>query len=212
MLEIFPAETKADYQHVRELIAEYIAWDSSRTSELGLDVNELLAFQYSQGSESIPGDYIPPEGCLLLATHDAKIAGCGAVHKLASDICEMKRVYVRPQFRGLGIGRQLASTLIATATEAGYRLMRLETVTFMEGAISLYTSLGFHTRDAYYVIPENFRQITVFMELDLQEPGRSALSPPSWSSRTRPPWGALAHPGAQAPPIVTTACRRTSRR
>ena len=123
MLEIFPAKTNTHYQHVRELIAEYIAWDSSRTSELGLDVNELLAFQYSQGNELIPGDYTPPEGCLLLATHDAKVAGCGAVHKLTSDICEMKRVYVRPEFRGLGIGRQLASTLIATAREVGYHLI-----------------------------------------------------------------------------------------
>ena len=174
MLEVFPAETDTHFQHVRELIAEYVAWDSSRTSELGLDVNELLAFQYRQGDESIPGDFTPPEGCLLLATHDGKVAGCGAVHKLTSDICEMKRVYVRPEFRGLGIGRQLASILIATAREAGYRLMRLETVTFMEGAISLYTSLGFHTCEAYYVIPESFRQITVFMELDLQEPERSA--------------------------------------
>ncbi len=174
MLNIFPAETDSHYQHVRELIAEYIAWDSSRTRELGLDVNELLHFQYSQGHESIPGDYIAPAGALLLATYDAKVAGCGAVHKLTSEVCEMKRVYVRPQFRGLGIGRQLASTLIATAREAGYRLMRLETTTFMEGAISLYTSLGFHTCDAYYLIPQSFRQITVFMELDLRGPELSA--------------------------------------
>ncbi len=170
MVKIIPAETDAHFQHVRDLIAEYVAWDSSRTTELGLDITELMAFQYGQGHETVPGDFAPPTGCLLLATHDGSVAGCGAFHRLQPSICEMKRVYVRPHFRRLGIGRQLASTLISTATDAGYSLMRLETVTFMEGAISLYTSLGFRPCEPYYVVPVAFRPITVFMELDLPKP------------------------------------------
>ena len=167
-MNIFPAETDEHYQQVRGLTAEYIAWDVSRTTELGLDPDELLRFQYNDGREALPGEYAPPTGCLLLATHDAKVAGCGAFHKLTPEACEMKRVYVRPEFRGLGLGRLLATTLIANATDVGYIQMRLETVTFMGTAISLYESLGFHACNPYYVIPESFRPITVFMELDLR--------------------------------------------
>ena len=167
MVNIFPAETEDHFQSVRELIREYISWDVSRTSALGLDASILLEFQYSQGEEALPGHYSPPEGCLLLATFDDRSAGCGAFHKLEDRVCEMKRVYVRPEFRGHGIGRQLAQALIARATGAGYASMRLETVTFMDAAISLYESLGFRRRDPYYEIPESFLPITVFMELDL---------------------------------------------
>jgi ribosomal protein S18 acetylase RimI-like enzyme len=76
-------------------------------------------------------------------------------------------MYVRPELRRLGIGRQLAEALIVAAREAGYGIMRLETTTFMDRAITLYSSLGFRTCKAYYPIPESFREITVFMELDL---------------------------------------------
>lgn len=167
MLEILTAETEEHFQLVRELTREYIAWDVSRTTELGLDPRVLLSFQYAHGEESLPGDYSPPEGCLLLATFDADAAGCGAFHKLTPDTCEMKRVYVRPQFRGHGIGRQLATDLLSRARKAGYAQMFLETVTFMDAAITLYESLGFRRCDPYYEIPASFLPITVFMELDL---------------------------------------------
>jgi ribosomal protein S18 acetylase RimI-like enzyme len=167
MLEIFPAHTDQHFRLVRKLTREYIAWDVSRTAELGLDPKVLMDFQYAQGEEAIPGDYSPPEGCLLLATFDKRTAGCGAFHKLEAEVCEMKRVYVRPDFRGHSIGRRLATALIATAKEAGYDRMRLETVTFMDAAIALYQSLGFHRREPYYQIPSSFLPITVFMELDL---------------------------------------------
>jgi putative acetyltransferase len=87
---------------------------------------------------------------------------------MTADICEMKRVYVRPAFRGMRIGQQLTRTLIATAREAGYGLMRLETTPFMEGALALYSSLGFRTCEPYYAIPRSFNEITVFMDLDLR--------------------------------------------
>ncbi len=167
MLEIIPAASPAHYQQVRELIAEYIAWDGERTRQLGLDVQEFVDFQYGQGEEAIPGVYAPPDGCLLLATHSGQTAGCGAYRRIRSGICEMKRLYVRPEYRGKQIGRQLATVLITTGREAGYDVMRLETVKFMEGALTLYPTLGFRICEPYYVIPERFREITVFMELDL---------------------------------------------
>lgn len=167
MLKIVRAETEAQYQQVRELMAEYIAWDSSRMRQLGLDAQEFLDFYYSKADEALPGVFAQPDGCLLLATHSERAAGCCAFQRIDSDTCEMKRMYVRPEFRGMRIGRHLAVILIATAREAGYGLMRLETATFMEEALSLYSSLGFRTCEPYYVIPESFRASTVFMELDL---------------------------------------------
>jgi GNAT superfamily N-acetyltransferase len=158
----------AHCQQVRELIAEYIAWDSERTRQLGLDVQEFLDFQYGQREEAIPGVYSPPDGCLLLATYSGQPAGCGAFRKISSEICEMKRLYVRPEYRGKQIGRQLATILITTAREVGYGVMRLETVRFMEGALTLYPTLGFRICEPYYVIPDSFRDITLFMELDLR--------------------------------------------
>jgi len=76
-------------------------------------------------------------------------------------------MYVRPEFRRLRIGRQLADALIDVAREAGYGVMRLETTTFMDKAITMYSSLGFHVCNPYYNIPESFRAITVFMQLEL---------------------------------------------
>jgi putative acetyltransferase len=76
-------------------------------------------------------------------------------------------MYVRPEFRRLRIGRQLADALIEVARQAGYGVMRLETTTFMDKAMTLYSSLGFRICNPYYTIPESFRAITVFMELEL---------------------------------------------
>ena len=174
MVKIAPAETQAEYEQVRALMAEYIEWDSSQVRQLGLDSQELLDFYYGEGAEALPGEFAPPEGCLLLATESARGAGCCAFRRLSAETCEMKRMYVRPEFRGLGVGRRLAERLIVVAREAGYRRMRLETTTFMEGALALYPSLGFQPCEPYYAIPQNFRTITVFMERDLAKGAGSA--------------------------------------
>jgi len=169
MLEILPAESAMQYQQVRELLVEHIAWDTSQVSQLGLDGQEALDFYYASGDEVLPGVYAPPEGRMLLATYSAKAAGCGAFHRMTQDACEMKRLYVRPEFRRMQIGRQLTQTLIVAAKEAGYVVMRLETTTFMDKAIAMYSSLGFKTCQPYYAIPESFRAITVFMQLNLAD-------------------------------------------
>jgi ribosomal protein S18 acetylase RimI-like enzyme len=167
MLKILPAESELQYQQVRELLAEHIAWDTSQVSRLGLDGQEALDFYYASGEEALPGVYAPPGGRMFLATHSEKAAGCGAFHRMTQDTCEMKRMYVRPEFRRMQIGRQLTETLIVAAKEAAYVVMRLETVTFMDKAIAMYSSFGFKTCPPYYVIPESFRAITVFMQLNL---------------------------------------------
>jgi ribosomal protein S18 acetylase RimI-like enzyme len=167
MPDIVAATTESQYQQIRELLAEHIAWDTAQTERLGLDPQEVLSFYYASGQETLPGEYAPPEGHLLLATEVGQTAGCVAYQRMMPDICEMKRLYVRPQFRGQRLGRQLVRMLIAEARLAGYRTMRLETTTFMEKAIATYSSLGFLRCEPYYNIPESFMPITVFMELDL---------------------------------------------
>jgi ribosomal protein S18 acetylase RimI-like enzyme len=167
MLKILPAESEMQYQQVRELLVEHIAWDTSKVSQLGLDGQEALDFYYASGEEALPGVYAPPEGRMLLATHSAMAAGCGAFHRMTQEACEMKRMYVRPEFRRMQIGRQLTEALIVAAKEAGYVIMRLETTTFMDKAIAMYSSFGFKTCPPYYAIPESFRAITVFMQLNL---------------------------------------------
>ena len=173
MLEIVPAETEEHYRQLRELMAELTAWDTAQVIELGLDAKAMLDFYYRAYEETLPGDLAPPEGCLLFATYSAKPAGCAGFHRMTAEVCEMKRMYVRPEFRRSGVGRELVRRLIEAARAAGYGVMRLETTTFMHKAIALYSALGFRTCEPYYVIPESFRPITVFMDLNLRaEPPR----------------------------------------
>jgi ribosomal protein S18 acetylase RimI-like enzyme len=167
MLEIAAAESEANYREVRELLVELINWDTAQVGQLGLDVKQALDFYYADGEEVLPGVYSPPEGRMLLASYSGKTAGCGAFHRMTPDACEMKHVYVRPEYRRMQIGRRLTQALISAARTADYAVMRLETTTFMDKAIAMYSSFGFRTCAPYYVIPESFLPITVFMQLDL---------------------------------------------
>ena len=93
--------------------------------------------------------YGPPEGCLYLLRVDGKTAGCGGMKKLDEGRCELKRMYIRPAFRGLGLGRAMALRIISRAREAGYREMLLDTLPFLREAQSLYRSLGFRKIERY---------------------------------------------------------------
>jgi GNAT superfamily N-acetyltransferase len=110
-----------------------------------------LCFQgFDQELARLPGDYAPPAGGLLLAAYQGEPAGCVALHCLEREICEMKRLYLRPQFRGQGMGRALAEAIIARARSLGYRHMRLDTVEpVMRDAVALYRQLGFEEIGAY---------------------------------------------------------------
>jgi len=118
----------------RELFLEY-------AQSLGFS----LCFQnFDQELADLPGDYAPPAGRLLLAELDVQLAGCVALHKLDSAICEMKRLYLRPQFRGNGFGRLLTEKIIAEARLIGYERMRLDTVEpVMKDAVAMYRKFGF---------------------------------------------------------------------
>ena len=156
MFTVLQAETPEQIATVRELMMEYATW-------LEFD----LCFQgFDEELRDLPGKYAAPRGRLLLASWDNQIAGLGALRPLSDhDVCEMKRLYVRPGFRGHNIGRALARKLISDACEIGYRSMRLDTVPGkMDHAISLYRELGFKEMTPYYSSPV---EKTLFMELML---------------------------------------------
>jgi ribosomal protein S18 acetylase RimI-like enzyme len=154
-LAIVNAESDAQIAQVRELFLEY-------ANSLGFS----LCFQgFDKELASLPGDYAPPNGRLLLAEFEGQLAGCGALHPLDAGNCEIKRLYVRPQFRGHRIGRLLTERLIAEARTIRYRAMRLDTVADkMREAVELYRRLGFREIAPYR---ENPIASALYMELTL---------------------------------------------
>jgi ribosomal protein S18 acetylase RimI-like enzyme len=134
MIEILVAVSNEDVAVARQILLEY-------ADGVGVD----LCFQgFSDELETLPGKYAPPAGRLLLARDGADVVGCVALRPLAeANLCEMKRLYVRPSHRGRSIGRQLAAHVIAEARAIGYARMRLDTMPDMVAARRLYSTLGF---------------------------------------------------------------------
>jgi ribosomal protein S18 acetylase RimI-like enzyme len=156
MLTILQAESVDHIAIVREFLLEYAGW---------LEFN--LCFQgFEEELRTLPGKYAAPQGRLLLAFWDERPAGIGAVRPLNEEgVCEMKRLYVRPEFRGKGIARVMVEKLIEEACRIGYKAMRLDTVPGkMDSAIALYRDLGFQETKPYYGTPV---ESTLFMELRL---------------------------------------------
>lgn len=140
---------------VRKLFLEY-------ESSLPFD----LDFQnFDEEISHLPGEYSRPVGCILVAFVGEGAAGCVALRKFEAKICEMKRLYVRPAFRGKGLGRKLAGEVITEAKKIGYRKMRLDTVSSMTEAIGLYKSFGFREIPQYRVNP---LPDAIFFEMELK--------------------------------------------
>lgn len=130
-------------QEVRDLLQEYVAW-------IGLD----LSFQdFDAELAALPGEYVAPRGTLLLGLVDGRAGGCVAVHPWEGEACEMKRLYVRPEAQGTGLGRALAARAIAWSREAGYRRMLLDTLPAMTSAQRMYERIGFRDIEPYRANP-----------------------------------------------------------
>jgi len=142
-VEIRQARVPNEVPAVRVLFREYAA---------GLDID--LCFQrFEEELAGLPGAYAPPDGSLLVVDAGPNLGGCVAFRRHAPEVCEMKRLYVRPAFRGLGLGRQLIDRLAAEAVAAGYRAMVLDTLPVMSEAIGLYRSAGFVETEPYTFNP-----------------------------------------------------------
>jgi len=142
MIEIRDAARK-DRPSIRRLFHEYAAG-------LGID----LGFQrFEEELDPLPGSCAPPEGRILIALGEDGAAGCVAMRPQGKDICEMKRLYVRPGHRGQGMGRRLVNRIMEAARRAGYRAMKLDTLPAMIEARALYQALGFRPIPPYYGNP-----------------------------------------------------------
>jgi putative acetyltransferase len=185
-IAVVPADNPVRIEALRELFKEYAA---------SLSFN--LCFQsFEDELARLPGEYAPPSGMLLLGLVDDQVGGCVAFHRLegemagargesspGSDVCEMKRLYVRPAFRGSGLGRELIDSILKCAAAVGYRRMRLDTVpSEMAKAVEIYRKIGFTEIAPYRPNPIPGAK---YMELDLK----------TWKARFEALEGYLSHPG-----------------
>lgn len=155
MVYIIPATSAEHLDTVRRLFRKYAEF---------IDVD--LCFQdFETELVSLPGKYASPEGAILLARVDENTVGCIALRQLQMDTCEMKRLYIRPQYRGQGIGRLLVGRIIDVAIDRGYATMVLDTLDQLKTAKALYRSLGFEERKPYY---HNPLPGVTYWELDLK--------------------------------------------
>jgi putative acetyltransferase len=156
--ELIHVESVGQGSYIDEIRALFLEYARS--------LNFSLCFQsFEQELGELPGPYAPPGGRLILCKVDGATAGCIALKKLEPAVCEMKRLYVRPEFRGHRLGLRLTTHLIDEARAAGYARMRLDTIPeSMENAVKLYRSLGFKKIPPYY---ENPLPQALYMELDL---------------------------------------------
>jgi putative acetyltransferase len=155
-------------EQVRMLMRAFVAWHRERHVQ---DIHLIDAYfdvrEFEEELASLPGEYAPPDGALLLAHHEDAPTGCVALRRIDAAVCEMKRMFVYPRFHGKGVGRALGEAIIREAKSRGYSVMRLDTSVRQMEAQHLYASLGFKRIDPYYELPAALRDWLVFMELAL---------------------------------------------
>lgn len=182
MIEIRRALTRQELDDVRTLIRGFLAWHRAHhVEDLDLIDRYFDADAFEDELARLPGKYAPPKGSLLIAYDGATPAGCVAMHDVGDGVCEMKRMFVPDSARGKGVGRALAERIIADATAAGYRLMRLDTSKRQAEAMRLYEAAGFVRIAPYYELPDDVRDWLVFFERALS--GFALVTGVTFSSR-----------------------------
>lgn len=167
-VEIVEAQSDQHMAQAAALIRDFISWCHRRYRERPWFVDGYLRIgDFEQELSSLAQVYAPP-GAVMLAFVDARPAGCTALRPLTDGICEMKRLFVRPEHQGIGVGRQLTRAAIDLARRRGLTTMRLDTGDLQAEAQALYRSLGFVPIRPYYECPDRLRRHLVFMELTLR--------------------------------------------
>jgi len=154
MLEWRHVTDGPDLEHVRRLFKEYADW-------LGID---LCLQGFEEELNSLPGDYAPPHGALFLVMDESTPVGCVALKQLNNGVAEMKRLYVKPELREQGLGKNLSMRAIDVAEALGYDYIRIDTLRRMDKSVKLYEYLGFKEIPPYYI---NTEPDAVFMEKKL---------------------------------------------
>lgn len=168
MIDVAEATTPKQIEAVREIMRSFVAWHRERHIQDRQLIDEYFdAGAFDDELRSLPGEYSPPRGCLLLATMQQQSVGCVALRRIDGEFCEMKRMFVYPRYQGHGVGLALGTRLIENARAAGYRAIRLDTSVRQAEAKALYARLGFRIIEPYYELPQKMRDWLVFMELEL---------------------------------------------
>jgi GNAT superfamily N-acetyltransferase len=168
MIQVLLATDDDQLNEVRRMIREFVHWHRQRHLEDVALIDEYFDQKaFEEELATLPGKYSPPEGRLLLGLYDERPAGCVALRKIDDDACEMKRMFVYPEFHGKGVGRVLTERLIDEARNIGYSTMKLDTSIRQVEAQGLYEKMGFKRTNAYYDLPKRMEEWLVFMELKL---------------------------------------------
>jgi GNAT superfamily N-acetyltransferase len=168
MIEFKQANIQKDFQHIRDLYVEYLEWvGDNLTRKLGGTFDVQAKADEDMTHVQM---FAAPDGCLLLVYVDSDLAGMGGLRTIGDQIGEIKRMYVRPKFRGQGLGRKLMSGLIDESVKLGHAVLRLDSAWFMETAHAMYRSFGFKDISHYpeSEIPNEIGHLWLFMEKDLQ--------------------------------------------
>ena len=164
------ANSKDDYRQVAALLRAFVEWHGERHAADRHIVESYFDPQaFSEELDNLPGEFAEPRGRLLVAEEGGRIAGCVALRDLGDRACEMKRMFVYPEFHGRGVGLLLGRALVGEAKEIGYLKMLLDTGPEQREAQALYRKLGFRDVEPYYEVSAELQNWLVFMELDLTE-------------------------------------------
>jgi ribosomal protein S18 acetylase RimI-like enzyme len=169
MVTIYQAKSKEDLEYARELFFEFLTWAIEKSKELyneDIDINEMVNRSMSEIDNGL---FSEPHGRLLLAKEKDQVIGIVCMKKIRDEMCEIKRIYVRPGYRGKKIGQNLLEQIILSAKEVGYSKILLDSAKFMNKAHLLYRSVGFREIKIYSEteMTENFQEHMVYMELEL---------------------------------------------
>jgi GNAT superfamily N-acetyltransferase len=164
------ATSKDDYRQVAALMRAFLDWHGERHAADRQIVETYFDPQaFSKELDNLPGEFAEPRGRLLVAEEDGRIAGCVALRDLGGGACEMKRMFVYPEFHGRGVGQLLGRAIISEAKAIGYCKMLLDTGPAQREAQALYRKLGFKDVELYYDLSAELRNWLVFMERDLTD-------------------------------------------